>query len=129
MSDKIERACMNDARPTFEEEAAFAAAAPESVGDDIGCERKAVKPAMAGIPTGAVQMMPVSASPGPPPVDPQEREPRRGVVGLANAGDGTTPRRRETAARRVLGRRTVPRGRRHWMDARYRTTPWRAGGA
>lgn len=50
--------------------AALAAAAPDPVGDDIGNDGNGVERAMAGIPSGAVQRMPESASPGLPPVDP-----------------------------------------------------------
>lgn len=46
---------------------------PGRIGDDRVGSEKGVEPAMAGIPSGAVQRMPLRTSPGLPPVDPVKR--------------------------------------------------------
>lgn len=74
MADRIQETA-EDRRPGMvgmeaAMEATCAAAAPDLVGDDSENEGNGVEPAMAGIPSGAVQRMAESASPRLPPVDP-----------------------------------------------------------
>jgi hypothetical protein len=97
--------------------------------DDRCRDGKRVEPAMEVLPLVGLQRMPERASPGRPPVDPEVEDIRPDENPRPLAGKRPAARRREGAGRRVVGRGTGPCGRRHWMDARYRTTHWRGSGA
>lgn len=72
MSDRIQET-VEDRRPGIADmEAAFAAAAPERVGDDTGTDGNGVEPAMVVLPAAAPQRMPEMASAGLPPMHPEK---------------------------------------------------------